>query len=319
MPRLIPSLLTAAAAASILAPASAADDPAPLKFAWPVPSKATVTEKIWKGVRTATTRYIVTVERSGTGDDLRAHLSDFTFIDMDGKPPTDPAVAPALAEAEALAKLTPDLLIAPDGTVKDVLGLDALIEAQIVGLESHATEEMKPHLPEIRAKMTSPAERERKKRISTNWWRTWVAEWVGLSLAEGKVVEGKRTVRDVDETERDAPAVFRLVPAPDDKGLMQVAREAALDGDATKASLEQWVATLARQTGKTPPDGFFTGLRLTSRAAVTVDLATLRPRRALSEESCVVHRKGHEDLMLRGNLERHEYEFVWDAQPGAGK
>ena len=306
MPR--PHLACAIALAALGAFARAADAPAPLKFAWPVPSKGTVTEKIQKAGHVATTRYVVSLERSGDAGDLRLHLGDFEFVELDGKPASDAAVAEQVRMALPIAKAIPDLLIGADGAVKEVLGIDAAIKTMIEEIEKSADERQKASMAAVRAQLDSPDSKEKIRRETIRYWVAWVCDWAGRSIPEGEVVAGRYPVRCPDSTEVDAPAQFRRMPGgPDRPGLVRISRECVLDGDDAKPAFDAWMKQVTQATGRTVPA---TGMRLGDRALTIADPATLRPVVVLREETRTLHMK---DAADRNDVERHEYTFVWTA------
>jgi len=303
---------TAAAlvAAALLSSASAGDEPAPLKFAWPVPSKVTVTEKLVKLGHTATTRYTVSLDRAGDAGgpgDLRVHLSDFEFTDFDGRPSTDPSVAMQVKMALPMAKATPDMLLGPDGAVKDVLGLDHTIATMVEELTKNLDESMKAQIPAFRAQFESPEMRERMKRDAAKHWTAWVANWTGRVIPEGRGVEGTWPVGCPDGSEVTAPTIYKRMPADKEgPGLVKLTRESTLDGEDAKPAFDAFVEK-AVAMGRPMPA---TGMRLVDRVAVVTDPATLRPTWVRREEQRILHMKDGND---RNDIERHDYAFEWPA------
>ncbi len=305
MSRPFPAL--AASVVLLALPAALAEDqPAPLKFGWPVPSRATVTENVVKKGHKATTRYVVSLGPEGKTTDLRMHISDFEFVEIEGRPATDPALAPQLAQASVMAKMTPDLLIAGDGKVKDVVGLEAAIEAQLAALEKSDDQRLRASVPSLRAMLSRPEAVAVQKRVSSGIWQAWVGEWIGRAIPEGRTVETKFPIQCPDNVERDAPTVLRRTTSSDGAGMAQFSRESVLDGDDAKPVIEAYLKKLGEATGRVPPE--VTGMRLFERVVVSIDPATLRPKRAFSESIGTVHVKGQED---RVSVERHEYTFEW--------
>jgi hypothetical protein len=310
--RRLARFLAAAAVAGAVLSASAADEaPAELKFAWPVPSRATVTQKSSKRGKSATTRFRLSLERAGGGD-LRLHLGEFRFVDFAGRAATDPAVADAVMRATRLANsASADLLIGPDGRIKDVVDLDGVVRTMLADMEENGTDAEKSRLAELREQMRTPQAKDAVRRDAMKPWQTWIGEWIGRAIpAEGESF-ATHAVRDVDGTEREARARLRRGP-PDSAGHVRFVREAVLEGDATKASLAMWIKAVAAKTGTPPPEGHFTGLTLSNRLMTIADPASMRPTLVLHEEACVAHRKNAEDLVLAG--ERSEYAFEWDGE-----
>jgi hypothetical protein len=307
----LPFVLASSVALVILPAAVADDQPAPLKFAWPVPCKATVTEKLVKRGQTATTRYTISIEKQDA--DFKLHIDDFSFTEFAGKAPDDPSVAATVAVALPTARLIPDLLIDADGRVKDVLGLDAMIEAEVALLSPGADETVRA----ARYKqLSTPEARAAIKRESTKNWRAWAGDWVGLVIPAGKDVASKYPVRDIDGTEIDAPAILQRTAADEAPGHVRLTRVATLEGEATKASLDLWIKLMTKQTGKAPPEGLITGLTLSTRTQLVAEETTLRPKGGIREEKCVVHRKEKDDLVV--GIESHEFAFEW-AKPAGDK
>jgi len=305
-----------AAAALSIAPALAGDDaPAPLKFAWPVPSKAVVTERIWKGGLTWVEKYVLSFEKQGA--DFKAHVDDVSIVEFAGKRPDDPSVAEYATRALPSARLKPDLLVGADGRVKDVIGLDETIEAQFEILAKSIPEARRE---EFHARMTSPETKDVMRRDAMKNWQAWTGDWIGLSLVEGKDVSARSDVHDIDGKEREAPCVVRR-EASKTSGLVQLTRVATLEGDDTKASLDAWIKMQSARTGQVPPPDLFTGLTLTNRMAADVDPQTLRPADAIREYARVIHRKDRPDFVDPTWIERHEFKFEWvaAAQPKSDK
>jgi hypothetical protein len=147
------------------------------------------------------------------------------------------------------------------------------------------------------------------RREALKNWRTWVGEWIGAVVAEGKDVQTRHEVTDLDGKSRDAPCVLHREPSAG--GLAKITCVATLDGEATQASLDAWIRAATQSSGKAPPPGLLTGLVLTYRQFVETDPATLRPKSAIREEAARVQRKDKDDLVA--NLERHEFSFEWAA------
>jgi hypothetical protein len=302
-----PSFVLAASVALVILPAALADDqPAPLKFAWPVPSKATVTEKVLKQGHKATTRYVVTLEPDGKSADFKMHISDFEFVELDGHAATEPALAPQIAQATAQSKMIPDLVISADGRVKDVVGLEAAVEAQLAVLEKSENPQLRASVPSLRAMLARPETIATQKRESSRIWQWWVGEWVGRVIPAGPDVQTKFAIRCPDAVDREAPTSLRRKTSADGPEMAQFSRESTLEGDDAKPVVEAYVNKMKAMTGRVPPE--ITGMRLCERTVVSTDPATLRPKRAFSEAIGTLYVK---DQPERTDVERHEYTFEW--------
>lgn len=313
MSRPILAVALVAAASALAAPAHAEDAPAPMKFGWTVPSKVTVTEKMLKGGHTATKRFTATLAREG--DELRVRFTDFELVEIDGRSGTDPAMAKSVAMTQMMLKATPYLVLAADGTVKDVGGLDAAVDVLVEELTKTGDEKQKAAAAAIRDQMKSPAVAAESKRRAMKDWQTWVGEWIGRTVPEGKGVEGDYSIRCPDGADLKAPTLLKRAPAESEgAGLVKLTRESVLDGEDSAAALAAWVKKVSEATGQTPPDGLFIGMRLSDRSLVVTDPATLRPRRVMREEQYTWRMK---DRPERTELERHEFTFDWPAETTA--
>jgi hypothetical protein len=309
------ALALVAAASALAAVARAEDPPAPLKFGWPVPSKVTVTEKMLKGGHTATKRFTATLAREG--EELRVRFTDFAILEIDGKPSSDPALAKSIEMTQMMLKATPYLVLAADGTVKDVGGLDAAVDVLVDELTKTGDEKQKAAAAALREQLRSPAVAAESKRRAMKDWQTWVGEWIGRSVPEGKGVEGDHSIRCPDGADMKAPTLLKRASAESEgAGLVKLTRESVLDGEDTAEALAAWVKKLSDATGQRPPDGYFTGMRLSDRSLAVTDPATLRPLRVMREEQYTWRMK---DRPERTEIERHEFAFEWPAAEPAAK
>ena len=304
--------LAAVALAAVLLPAARAEDAVkPLAFAWPVPSKVRVTEKITLPGRGATTRYVVSLARVEEGKDvLRVHIGDFEIVELDGRPATDPLIATAVALSKARGNAMPDLLLSADGRVTGLAGVEEAIDAALAGSGASATDAEKVDIAKRRAALSSPEAKELMKREARGYWDPWVAGWVGLALEDDKPVSSTVQIRCPDGVDRDATCSTRRRPA-EETGRIQLLRESALTPESAKQALDAWIKKMTEATQQAPPEGFFTGLDISERVLAVTDPATLAPLRVIRESKATVRRKNGEDTE---SVERHEYAFDWDVK-----
>jgi hypothetical protein len=266
--------------------------------------------------RSAKTRYTVTVAKGEAGGDVRIHVQDYEFLEMEGRKADDPALAPVLAVALPMAKIFPDLVVGPDGRVKDVVGLDAAIENVLSELEKSGDENVRKAAPPLRTQLTSPQARPLLTAESKTYWEVWVGAWTAVTLAEGGTDRTTRTVSGPDGSPIEAPTTIRRMRAPEDAGCTRLLIETLLDGDLAKQALDAWVKRMTAASGKAPPaPDYFQGFRQANRLLVVTDPATMRPRRAVREDSRTLAIKDEGD---RTDIERHDYSFEW-APAEAGK
>lgn len=304
--------VTAVAAAAALAPAIAGDaPPQPLKFAWPVPSKGKVTEELLRGGISATTRCTATLDKTEDAAGLRLHLSDWEIVELQGRGADDPSIAPQVRMLLLSLRVTPDLLLGTDGSVKEVVGLDAALDTIFREIEKGADEGQKAALPKLREQMNSPESRATLQKSVTRAWTTWVGDWAGRVIPDGeRGVEGPHRVVFPDMNEYEAPTRFRRMSGESEgAGLVKFTRESVLDGEDARPVLAAWLAKVKEARGSAPPA---TGLRFVDRALTVADPATLLPKRVMREQLLTLQIK---DMPERTDVERHTYTFEW--QPAA--
>jgi hypothetical protein len=301
----------AVVAAAVLAPAVAGDEPPPLKFAWPVPSKGRVTEAMVKGGQTATTRCTATLDRTEDGGSLKLHLSDWEIVELSGRGPSDPAIAEHVRMALVGLRVTPDLVIGGDGAVKEVVGLEAAVDAMLREIEKGTDEAQKAQLPKLREQFNSPDARAAMQRNVTRAWKTWIGDWVGRVVPAGeRGTEGPFRVLCPDTVEYDVPTRFRRLSGESEgAGLVRLTRESVLDGEDARPVLAAFLRKMEQTIGRAPPA---TGMRYVDRSVTVADPATLLPKRVLHEQLLTLQIK---DVPERTDVERHEYTFEWEPMP----
>jgi hypothetical protein len=298
-------------AAAVLVPAVAGDDPPPLKFAWPVPSKGRVTETILKGGRTFKTRCTANLEKTEDRSALRLHYSDWEIVEIEGRGADDPATAAQVRMLLVSLKVTPDLVIGANGEVKEVVGLDRQVATILGEIEKGADEALKARLPKLREQLDSPEARAAMERSVTRAWKTWVGDWAGRAIPEGeRGIEEPYKIPCPDMAEYDAPTRFRRMSGEKEgAGLVRFLRESVLDGEDARPILAALMRKMKEAAGDAPPA---TGLRLVDRSMAVADPATLLPKRVLREQLLTLQLK---DMPERTDVERHEYTFEWEPSP----
>lgn len=314
IPSVAAALLAAALAASALGQDAQAPEPPaapePLRFAWPLPAKAEVTENQVKRGIPAVTKYDVSLEKEESGD-LRLRVSGFRFVEYRGKPADDPAVAPELQFAAPLATVIPDLLIGPDGRVKDVVGLDVAVRTMFEEFAKLPLDDrQKATVEAMRAQLATPEAMEAMKKECRRAWESWAEDWVGLAIPEVKGVEVAFAVRCPEGSHVKAPTLLRRLSGESEgKGLVKFTRESVLDGEDAQPVLDSWIRKMAAAARQPlPPAGLFTGMRVQDRGLLVCDAATLRPVRVLREVQSTWRMKSKSD---RVETDRHEYVFAW--------
>lgn len=278
-----------------------------LVFNWPVPGRALVTERVLRRGRNATLSYEVAVARAPDGMNLTIALENLHFTAVEGMNLRDPRVQKELAPALELAAKVPPLVVSPEGRFLDFIDFEAMLDRMIgtqpAGADRDAIEKL----------MKSKEMIGSLKQKSSEFWKAWVAVWVGHDLKPGRKVPV-----DVDLSFGVASGVIQHhgraggKTPPGSAGLVRLTLDSSFGGksDDKKAFaslVEAFLAPLRAQLGREAPPPEVEDLRVVTHVEAVTDPRTLRPASArFSRESTVT--MGGES---RSDVERHEYAFVW--------
>ncbi|HVG62120.1 MAG TPA: hypothetical protein VNA24_26385 [Hyalangium sp.] len=283
-----------------------------LRFAWPTPSRVTVTERILKKGKRAVVRYDAALSaRQGGGYELK--LDKFQFLEMEGRDVTKGPQPPALKAAMALSSAIPTLVIASDGQVEDVVGMEEAMQRVLT-----LVPEEKGMRDQVRAMLAQPGMEQAMKQKAGDFWNAWVGAWVGTDLAAGE--ERSATVpMQLPSGAVDSKLTMRhRGPDVSHKGAVRLEMETVLEGEPFRKAM---VGMLSQMLQSAAPEGkapdFETMLESASRvsnAEVVTDAATLRPYSARLVQVTQLRIGGQE----REEREEREYSFAWSAKK-AGK
>lgn len=290
------------------APASA---PA-LRFAWPTPSRVTVTERTLKKGKRAVMRYeaVLSARKEG-GYELK--LDKLQFLERDGRDLTKGPLPPEIKQATALASAIPTLVLSAEGQVVDVVGMEEMLERIYKMMPEEEREQ-------VRALFSRPGMDQVMKQNAAEFWDAWVGAWVGLELAAGEERSGAMQVQLPTGAVESVVTVRHRGPDAEHKGAVRLEMESVLEGEpfrkAMVASIAQVLQSASPQ-GKEQPDvdAMVKSARRVNSAAVVMDTATMRPMSARKSE---VSRLVIADKE-RDEIEEHDYTFVWPAPKKAGK
>lgn len=295
-------------------PAAAPASAPALRFAWPTPSRVTVTERILKKGKRSVVRYdAVLSARKGGGYELK--LDKFQFVELEGQDVSKGPLPPELKAAQAVAGAIPSLVLSPEGQVVDVVGMEETMERalQLVPEEQGMREKM-------RAAFAQPGLAQAMKQKAGDFWQAWVAAWVGMDLAAGQ--ERSATVpMQLPSGSVDSKVTMRhRGPVPEHKGAVRLELETVLEGEPFRKAmanmLSQMMQGVSTQGGKPPPDfdAMLKSARRVSTVETVTDPATLRPYSARLAQVTQLRVEDQE----REEREEREYSFAWPAQK-AGK
>lgn len=280
-----------------------------LKFAWPVPSRVTVTETILKKGKTAKTRYDMVLRAQDAGNNRELHFENYQFIELEGIDLTvtenREKLGPVLNQLTAVGSMLPTLVINPDGNVEDVVGLDKCVDGALKLIPGAD--------PKMEEMLRSPEMMAQMKQKSVDFWRVWVETWLVCKSASGSETSIKMDVPILGGETISAPLVVRNEgPVSGANGDIRLTASAIIDGEPAKKAMQQMMMAMVEKIpvkeGVKPfsPD-MVKSLRRTTNFLVITNPKTLQPSRAESE---AVVELTIEDQQ-KSQVEKHEYVFNW--------
>lgn len=279
-----------------------------IKFAWPVPSTVTVTEETLKKGQTAKMRYDIVMTKPKNGKDYELNFKNFEILELQGLdlslPVNREKAGPGLQLDTALGGMLPTLIIAPEGTVEDVVGMEKCIDSAASVLTS-----ADPKLIEF---LKSPEMIAQMKQKSVDFWRVWVETWL-IAPDEGKEKSIEMEVPMFGDLKVKAPLVVRNEGgAGESGGNIRLTAETVLEGEEARKALatmmQSMVAKIPVKEGVKPfsPDMVKSVKRATTFTVVT-NPKTLQPTKASSVSNVEVNI----DDKSKSEIESHKYEFNW--------
>lgn len=279
-----------------------------IKFAWPVPSTVTVTEETLKKGQTGKMRYDIVMSKEKGGNNYELNFKNFEFLELQGLDLSDPEnrekAGPGLKHATALGGMLPTLIIAPEGTVEDVVGMEKCVDSAVSILTS-----ADPKLIEV---LKSPEMIAQMKQKSVDFWRVWVETWL-VAPEDGKEKSIEMEVPMFGEMKVKAPLVVRNEGrAGESGGNVRLTAETVLAGEEARKALatmmQNMVAKLPVKEGVKPfsPDMVKSVKRVTTFTVVT-NPKTLQPTKASSISNVEINI----DDKSKSEIESHKYEFNW--------
>jgi hypothetical protein len=285
-----------------------------LRFAWPVPSRVTVTERVLKKGKSAVMRYdAVLSARQGGGYEVK--IDQFEFLELDGREVPKGPLPPELKAATALASVIPVLQLSAEGEVVDVVGFEASVERAL-----EQVPEEQGMREQLRKVLAQPAMAQAMKQKTSEFWNAWVGSWTGLELAEGHEATGPVPVQLPSGPVESVVTVRHRGPDAAHKGAVRLELETVLEGEPFRKAMVGLVAQMLQGSGtqgKAPQDvdAMLKSARRVSKVEAVTDGATLRPYRVRMSQVTKLQVEGQE----REQSEVHEYDFAWPAPKAAGK
>jgi hypothetical protein len=282
-----------------------------LRFAWPTPSRVTVTERILKKGKNSVVRYDATLSaRKGGGYELK--LDKFQFVEMEGRDVTKGQLPPELKAATALAGAIPTLVISAEGQAVDVVGMEEAVERALTMVPNE-----KGMRDQVRAMLSQPAMVQAMKQRASDFWGAWVGAWVGTDLAAGEERKGTVPMQLPSGAVDSMVTMHHRGPDASHKGAVRLEMETVLEGEPFRKAMVGMISQMMQAAApQNAPDieTMLKSARRVSHVEVVTDAATLRPYSARMAQVTKIQMANQE----REEREEHEYSFVWSAQK-AGK
>ncbi|RKH62234.1 hypothetical protein [Corallococcus llansteffanensis] len=275
---------------------------APFKFAWPVPSRVGITERVVSERETVTLKYdaVLTARKAGSGFEL--HFEHLQQVEPDARKGTPDSKS-------LVATFTkPTLVLSSTGALTELDGLDLALGRAVTVLEP--TPEARESL---RSRWDTPLFQTLLRDRAEDTWNAWVRTWSGVELAPGQ--ERTQTVRirhpngplEQRFTLRNRGAVAGT------PGVVRLEWETALDG----APYRQVIARSRELRCNTalvrnPSDPCAAEVLESASSVTTVELLTepdtLRPLSVRTERTEAFTVKGQPPVLQR---EARSFDFEW--------
>lgn len=288
-------------------------------FAWPVPGRVRVVEKITKGGHEAELGYVLVLGPAPDGRGILVRHVEDRFLSLDGKKPEEVGDMAGYQQAMNFMQAAPDLRIGADGKVLEVLEIDRAIKATLATLAKRMTqEEREAHLPKLEARFAQQDMRDAIGAATRAHWDNWVGNWVGLALPPA----GKKLETEVETpllTGEKTPAkvsVANLGPAKGHTGHVELSSTSLVEGG-------KFLDTVVEMTRKMMPEpmraqvskDMFEKAALEQRLRSIIELGSLRPALVVHERIVTVQPRGRE---AQRQVERREFRFDWSTAEDGG-
>jgi hypothetical protein len=276
-----------------------------LRFAWRLPARIEVTQESLKKGRSATTRFLITLQREKGeklpgGECLVLRHSKFEFLKMEGLDLDDPEVKKALAPALALSGAIPDLYLDEQGKLVGTEPLGPMMDRVFDFMEKQSPRGRRMSA-QMRQVMKSPQVLDALVESATQFWRVWVSGWTGYELPQpGQKLEVQNR-REMDkDTVITSKVLLRHHGSPKESpGQIELSTHERLSGKEAAAVLEQVLRPIAQQMaaklGRPMPEQLnelFEDVSLDLETRVVLDPKTMQPLRASSDRIVLITSEG---------------------------
>ncbi|MGH7150138.1 MAG: hypothetical protein ACREIU_05555, partial [Planctomycetota bacterium] len=177
-----------------------------IRFAWPVPGRATVTEVSEKKGQTVKARYTLVLSAAPEGDDLHLRHEDYDILEFNGRKTTSPEARKALGPTLALAGAIPTLVVSKGGEFQDAIGMEEAAERTLAYFKATQGPDADPAMMEsLQATLGSPQMIAQLKAKSADAWNVWVGTWVEHPVRPGESTKLTTSLPIPDGSTFDAP------------------------------------------------------------------------------------------------------------------
>ncbi|MCY1029966.1 hypothetical protein OV207_00720 [Corallococcus sp. BB11-1] len=287
------------------------------KFAWPVPSRVGITERVVSEREHATLKYdgVLTARKPGPGATL--HFENLQQVE-----PAARKNPPGTAGTEDLKALLitftkPDLLLSETGALTRIEGLEPALGSAVTVLEPDP-QERESH----RARWDTPLFQNQVRDRAELTWAAWVGTWSGVRLASGEERTKAVRLRHPNGPLEQRSTLRHRGAVAGTSGAVRLEWEMSLDG----APYRQVVARTrelrcSAALARNPSDPCAAEVLESASSVTTVELVTepgtLRPFSARTVHTETFTLKGKPPVIQR---EERSYAFDWNRKakrPGA--
>ncbi len=172
------------------------------RFAWPIPTRAWVTETASKDETTAKIKYEVILSEDTRTHDLLLQFRNYSILELGGTNLDDPSKQKIISQTLALMSAMPTIVISREGEIVDIRGLDEMVARVLAAVPD---KELQARLEKV---LKSPQMMQTARRKIGDLWLSWVSLWSDTEIAPEETVKGSIEVPMLDGTVVEAPAVI---------------------------------------------------------------------------------------------------------------
>lgn len=267
-----------------------------LVFGWPRDCSVPVSEHVRKNGSVADLSY--TLGLVGDGADLIVSFEGLRVDEVNGE-----SVADELQGQIAAAFVMPSFRVAPDGSVTELIGMEAVVDTivELLGDES----------PEMRSMLESPEmSAALEDAVAGKYWGSWVSQWAELSPIESAVTDRVEPFRVTDDLSIETTVRY-VSSAATSEGEAVLRSSQILSGDDFATAMGAVPDRLGIDAASPEMSGALAAAEGSREVVVqaTVDPESLRPSSALFTMAIDATIDGVSDTRSESRL----WEFDWGA------